>query len=157
VTDEVADAVLDRLIQALAQLDTSAQRVLTPGAIDALVGLSRAEAGLIFSRAGHLVHYGVATALLEILIQRISDVQRGEAAADAAIAPGDEVRLVGEPPDSLAVDYDRTWLREAVFIVRYVGDDATVDLQPDLTEDYLIETVPIALVKPTQRQRRPPN
>jgi hypothetical protein len=56
---------------------------------------------------------------------------------------------VGEPPASLAA-YDPTWLRETVFIVRYVGDDATVDVQPELIEDYTIETVPIAIVRPTQ-------
>jgi hypothetical protein len=155
VTDEAADGVLDRLIQALAaQLDTSAHPALTPGAVDALSGLSRAEANLIFSYAGHLVHYGADTEPLEILIQLIADIQRGEAAADAAIVPGDEVRLVGEPPASLAA-YDAAWLRETVFVVRYVGDDATVDVQPNLTEDYLIEAVPTAIVEPARTQSTP--
>jgi hypothetical protein len=45
-------------------------------------------------------------------------------------------------------EYDETWLRETVFVVRHVGDDATVDLQPDLNEDYVIEVVPTAAVKP---------
>src|SRR5262249_23246893 len=103
MTDEAADTVLDRLIQALAaQLDTAVHPALTPGAVEALTGLSRAETNLIFSHAGHLVHYGTETEPLEILIQLISDIQRGEAAADAAIAPGDEVRLAGQPPASLA-------------------------------------------------------
>jgi len=39
-------------------------------------------------------------------------------------------------------------LRETVFVVRYIGDDATVHVQPELTVDYLIETVPIANVEP---------
>jgi hypothetical protein len=148
--------VIDRLIQAFAaQLDTSGHPALTPGAVEALTGLSRAEANVIFSHAGHLVHYGADTEALEILIRLISDVQRCEAAADAAIMPGDEVRLVGEPPASLAAEYDATWLRETVFVVRYVGDDAKVDVQPDLTEDYLIEAVPIFVVKPASTQSTP--
>lgn len=72
-------------------------------------------------------------------------------AADAEIIAGDVVRLVGEPSASLAA-YDPTWLREAMFTVRYVGDDATVDVQLELIEDYVIETVPIAIVRPRRRQ-----
>jgi len=53
-------------------------------------------------------------------------------------------------PESLA-GYDATWLRETVFVVRYVGRDATVDVQPDLTEDYVIATVPAAIVEPLRR------
>jgi len=79
------DSVLERLILALAaQLGASARPALTPGAVEALAGLSRAEAKLIFSHAGHLVHYGADTEPLENLIQLIADIQRGEAAADAA-------------------------------------------------------------------------
>ena len=155
MTDEAADRVLDRLIEALAaQLGTSEHSALAPGAVEALTGLSRPEANLIFSHAGHLVHYGADTQPLELLIQLISDIQRGEAAADTAILPGDKVRLAGRPPASLA-DYDPGWLRKTVFVVRYVGDDATVDVQPDLTEDYVIEAVPIANVKPARRQGTP--
>jgi len=147
VTHEATEQIIERLIRALAaQLCTSVPPALTPGAVEALTGLSRAEANLIFSHAGHLVHYDADTEPVEILLQLISDIQRRDAAADAAIMPGDEVRLVGEPPASLA-GYDATSLRETVFVVRYVGDDATIDVQPDLTEDYLIETVSIANVK----------
>jgi hypothetical protein len=88
---------------------------------------------------------------VETLVQLISDIQRGEAAADAEIAPGDKVQLVGVLPTRLA-EYNPTVLREIVFVVRYVGDDATVDVQPELTVDYVIETVPVANVEraPTQ-------
>ena len=145
MTREAEEGVLDRLIQALAaQLDASARPALTPAAAEALAELSRAEANLIFSAAGHLVHYGADTDQLELLIQLVSDIQRDEAPAEAAIVAGDEVRLVGEPPPSLAA-YDPNWLRETVFVVRYVGDDATVDVQPELWSDYVIETVPIVL------------
>jgi hypothetical protein len=155
VTYEAADRVLDRLIEALAaQLGTLERSALAPGAIEALTGLSRPEANLIFSHAGHLMHYGANTEPLEILIQLISEIQRGEAAAGAAILPRDKVRLAGELPASLA-DYDAAWLRETVFVVRYVGDDATVDVQPDLTEDYVIEAVPIVIVKPARTQSTP--
>jgi hypothetical protein len=89
-----------------------------------------------------------------VLIQLISDIQRGEASADDVIRPGDDVRLTGELPASLA-EYDETWLRETVFVVRYVGDDATVDLQPELHEDYVIEVVPTANVSPARTHRKP--
>jgi hypothetical protein len=131
-----------------------AHPALTPGAVEALAGLSRAEADLLFGQAGHLVHYHANTEPVEVLLQLIADIQRGAAAADAVIRPGDEVRLVGQLPASLA-DYDETWLRETVFVVRYVGDDAMVDVQPDLNEDYVIQTVPTANVTPAQKQREP--
>lgn len=155
VTHEAAEGVIERLILALAaQLDTPAHSALTPGAAEALTRLSRAEADLIFGVAGHLVHYGADTEPLELLIRLISDIQRGEAPADAAILPGDVVRLVSEPPASLAA-YDPTRLRDTAFIVRYVGDDATVDVQPELIDDYVIETVPIAIVRPTHTPNPP--
>jgi hypothetical protein len=152
VTDEqTAESVIDRLLLALAaQLDRSGGPALTAGAVEALADLSRAEADLIFGQAGHLVHYGVDTEPLETFIHLISAVQRGEASGDAAVRPGDEVRLVGELPESLA-EYDETWLRETVFVVRYVGRDATVDVQSELTADYMIATVPAAIVEPLRR------
>lgn len=153
MTEEAADGVIERFVWALAaQLDTPARPALTPGAVEALSELTKAEARLIFGHLGHLVHYGTddaETESLKHLIQLISDTQRGEAAPDAAIVPGDAVRLVGEPSASLA-GYDLAWLRETVFVVRYVGDDATVDIQPDLGADYVVETVPVAIVRPAQ-------
>jgi hypothetical protein len=74
-------------------------------------------------------------------------------AADAEIVAGDVARIVSEPSASLAA-YDPTWLRETMFTVPYVGDDATVDMQPELIDDYVIETVPIAIVRPTQSPTR---
>ncbi|MBO3751666.1 hypothetical protein J5X84_36810 [Streptosporangiaceae bacterium NEAU-GS5] len=149
--DETAEHVIDRLLLALAaQLDTPGGTALAAGAVEALADLGRAEVDLIFGQAGHLVHYGADTEPLETLIHLISAVQRGEASGDAAVKPGDEVRLVGELPESLAGN-DETWLRETVFVVRYVGSDATVDVQPDLAEDYVIATVPAALVEPLRR------
>lgn len=52
------------------------------------------------------------------------------------------MRLVGGLPDGLD-GYDPTWLSETPFVIRYVGPDATADVQPTLLEDYVIETVPI--------------
>lgn len=37
-----------------------------------------------------------------------------------------------------------------MFVVRYIGDDATIDVQPDLTEDYVIKVIPIAIMKPAK-------
>ncbi|WP_083816976.1 hypothetical protein [Micromonospora sp. L5] len=146
--EETAELVIDRLLRALAaQLDSSGTRALAAGAVEALAGLSRGQADVIFGQAGHLVHYGADTEPLKTLIGAITAIQRDEAPADAVVKPGDEVRLVGEVPESLA-DYDETWLRETTFVVRYVGRNAMVDLQPDLIEDYVIATVPAASVQP---------
>lgn len=90
------------------------------GTVEALAGLSRSEAGLIFGQAGHLVHYGADTEPLKSLIALIASGQRGEAPDGARVRPGDEVRLVGDPPESVA-EVDETWLRETRFAVRHVG------------------------------------
>lgn len=150
--DEVtAENVIDRLLLALAaQLDTSRDSAPAAGAVEAFADLGRAEVDLIFGQAGHLVHYGADTEPLETLMHLISAVQRGEASGGAAVRPGDEVRLVGELPESLA-SYDEGWLRETVFVVRYVSRDATVDVELDLTEDWMIATVPAAGVEPLRR------
>ncbi|MFD0973024.1 hypothetical protein [Plantactinospora endophytica] len=149
--EETTELVIDRLLLALAaQLDTSGSSALAAGAVEALADLNRAQADVIFGQAGHLVHYAADTKPLETLIDAITAIQRDEAPANAAVKPGDEVRLLGEVPESLA-DYDETWLRETTFVVRYVGENAMVDVQPDLTEDYVIVTVPAASVEPSRR------
>jgi hypothetical protein len=140
MTYEPVDHVVDRLIQALAgQVTSSADQVLAPSAVEALGQLSRAEANLIFAYAGHLVHYGWDMEPVAALIRLISDLQRTEAPTDATIVPGDEVCLVDE------AEHDET-----VYIVRFVGDDATADVQPELWFDYIIETVPVADLKPAR-------
>ena len=146
---DIAESVIDRLLWALAaQLGSSEERALTPDAVDALSDLSRAEAKLIFGQAGHLVHYGTDTEALKTLIDLITAVLRDEAPAEAPVKPGDEVRLVGELPQSLA-EYDETSLRETAFIVRYVSRAPTVEVQTDLTEDYMVETVPSTALRPS--------
>ena len=145
---DATERVIDRLLRALAgQLGTSKEPALTPDAVEALSGLRRAEAQLLFGHAGHLVHYGTDTEALEALIHLITAVQRDEAPVDAAVKPGDEVRLVGELPESLA-EYDETILRETVFVVRYVSKAPTVEVQTDLTVDYTVETVPASALRP---------
>lgn len=145
--------VIDRLLLALsAQLAASEDPALAAGAVEALAELSRAEVSLIFGQAGHLVHYGADTEPLEALIRMISALQRDEASSAAVVRAGDEVHLVGELPESLA-EYDETLLREIIFVVRYVGKDETVDVQPHLNEDYVIETVSVANVKPVRKLR----
>ncbi|MGC4880342.1 hypothetical protein ACLQ26_29225 [Micromonospora sp. DT43] len=150
--EETRELVIDRLLLALAaQLDTSGSPALATGAAEAFADLSRSQANVIFGQAGHLVHYGADTEPLETLIHAITATQRDEAPADALLKPGDEVRLVGEVPESLA-DYDEMWLRETTFVVRYVGRNAMVEVQRDLAEDYLIATVPAAGVEPMPRK-----
>ncbi|MET8552124.1 hypothetical protein [Micromonospora zamorensis] len=153
--EETTEIVIDRLLLALAaQLDTSGRPALAAGAAEALADLSRCQADVIFGQAGHLVHYGADTEPLKTLIHAITAIQRDEAPADAPLKPGDEVRLVGEVPDSLA-DYDEMWLRETTFVVRHVGRNAMVDVQPDLAEDYVIAMVPAASVEPRRRESTP--
>ncbi|MEU8220140.1 hypothetical protein AB0C47_30720 [Micromonospora taraxaci] len=153
--EETTELVIDRLLLALAaQLDTSGNPALAAGAAEALADLSRSQAHVIFGQAGHLVHYGADNEPLKTLMHAITAIQRDEAPADAAVKPGDEVRLVSEVSESLA-DYDETWLRETTFVVRYVGRTGMVDVQPDLAEDYLIATVPAACVEPFRRDGTP--
>lgn len=143
MTDESTDRFVERLVKVLAaQVEASATPGLAPGAVAALSGLRRDEAGLIFGHVGHLVHYGVDTEGLENLARLVSGRQRGEAGADDAIRPGDQVRLVGELPAEMA-GYDQDILREW----RFVGSDGTVDVQPAFTDDYFIETVPVTAVR----------
>lgn len=148
IDDDARDRVLDRLIEALAaQVETADSRTLAPGAVAALTGLSRAEVRLIFGAAGHRVHYDADTEPIVTLIRLVSDVQRSEAGTDATIRPGDEVRLAWELlPDQAS--NDASWWDEVTYIVRYVGDDGTVDVQPELTMDYVLETVPAAALRP---------
>ncbi len=151
--DDVRDRVLDRLIEALAaQVENAEDRALAPGAVAALSDLSRAETRLIFGAAGHLVHYDDAEPVAQ-LIELMSDVQRSSAGGDAIIRAGDNVRLAQE---LLPVEVRSTvpWWDEVTYVVRYVGDDQTVDVQPDLTMEYLIETVPAVAVKPAPKRGR---
>jgi hypothetical protein len=149
IDDEVRERVLDRLIEALAaQVEIADSHTLAPGAAAALADLSRAEARLIFGTAGHLVHYGADTEPIARLIKLMSDVQRSAADADAVIRAGDEVHLVQE----LLPDEARSgvsWWDEVTYVVRYVGDDETVDVQAELTMEYVIETVPAVAVRST--------
>jgi len=149
VDEDVSSQVVERLIRALAsQVVAPDSRVLAPGAIEAFGGLDRAETRELFGSAGHLVHYGAETEDLELLMELISQVQRQETDVNAALAPGDVVRIVGELPHGLD-DYDPSWLSETPFVIRYVGLDATADVQPTLLEDYVMKTIPLENLKRT--------
>ena len=143
--EDEGEFVIERLIQALAA-QVALDQGLAPDAAEAMSSLRRSDARWIFGVAGHLVHYGVDTEPLEALINMTANLQRSEAKADASIKPGDEVGLVGDLPANLDA-YDRTWLQRTTFVVRYVGDDGTIDIQPHLNEDYVIETVPSSAVE----------
>lgn len=148
IDDDVREHVLDRLIEALAaQVDIAESRALAPGAVAALADLSRAEVRLIFGAAGHRVHYEGAEPIAR-LIKLMSDVQRAAADADAVLRVGDDVRVVQEllPVEARS---GVSWSDDVAYVVRYVGDDQTVDVQPELTIEYLIETVPAVAVRPT--------
>jgi hypothetical protein len=145
--DDVRERVLDRLIEALAaQVDIGENGALAPGAVAALAGLSRAESRLIFGAAGHHVHYEGSEPIAR-LIELVSDVQRSAAGADAVIRAGDEVHVVQEllPVEARS---GVSWWDEVAYVVRYVGDDQTVDVQAELTMEYVIETVPAVAVRP---------
>jgi hypothetical protein len=147
IDDDVQERVLDRLIEALAaQVEITESRTLAPGAVAALADLSRAETRLIFGVAGHRVHYEGIEPIAR-LIKLISDVQRSAADADALIRAGDEVHVVQEllPVEARS---GVSWWEEVTYVVRYVGDDRTVDVQAELAMEYVIETVPAAAVRP---------
>lgn len=148
--DDVRDQVLDRLLEALAaQVDAAGDRALAPGAVAALAGLARGEARLLFGAAGHRVHYEGAEPIAQ-LIGLVSDVQRSAAGPDAALRAGDEVLIAQEllPAEGRS---GVSWWDEVAYVVRFVGDDDTVDVQAELTMEYVIETVPAAAVRPVQR------
>ncbi|GGQ83665.1 hypothetical protein [Couchioplanes azureus] len=87
---------------------------------------------------------------MEILIQAVTAVLRAGAPEDAPFKPGDEVRLVGALPETLA-GYDETWLRTTNFTVRYVSPGPMIAVQSHLVEDFIIATVPAAAVERVQR------
>ncbi|MFG1992845.1 hypothetical protein ACGFJ7_22985 [Actinoplanes sp. NPDC048988] len=154
MNEHTAENVIARLLQALAE-QVAASPGLAEAAAEALADLSRAESETVFGEAGLLVHYGADTEALEALIREITAVQRREVAQDAPLRPGDEVRLVGELPESLA-GYDGTRLRETTFTVRYVSRAPTIAIQSDLAEDYLVATVPASAVERLPSRRRGP-
>jgi hypothetical protein len=146
IDDDVRERVLDRLIEALAaQIEVAGSRTLAPGAAAALGNLSRAETRLIFSAAGHRIHYEGSEPIAR-LIKLLSEVQRSAADPDAVIRAGDEVQVVQEllPAEARS---GVSWWDEVSYVVRYVGDDQTVDVQAELTMDYVIETVPAVAVR----------
>jgi hypothetical protein len=148
IDDDVRERVLDRLIEALAaQIERTESRTLAPEAVAALADLSRAETRLIFGAAGHRVHYEGSEPIAR-LIKLMSDVQRSAADADAVIRAGDEVNVVQEllPVEARC---GVSWWDEVTYVVRYVGDDRTVDVQAELAMEYVIETVPAVAVRPT--------
>lgn len=147
------DLILDRLIQALAAQLQQPGAMLTPGAREALSALSRDEARLFFGQAGHLVHYGSDGEAVNELIGVITGLQRDEAPADAVLRPGDVVRLAGRPSAGLSA-YDAAAPTDTWYVIRYVGDDGTADVQPELTYDYVVEVVPLASLE-TLEAREP--
>ena len=136
---------IERLIMALAeQVQTSATPGLTPEARAVLAGLSRFEARKFFGITGHLAHYGNLPAV-ESLAKLVGNSQRTEDPGGDGVQVGDRVRLVGPSPVGVATDSD-AWLRATVFSVCFVDEDGTVDIQPDLLEDYVIMTVSAAAI-----------
>lgn len=147
--ENTPERVIDRLLLALAeQHRESADPTLPTSVAEAFADLSREESRLLFGQAGELLHYGAGDAPLRHLVRAICTVARDAAATSAAIRPGDDVRLVGAP-DRIG-GYSHEWLSRTTFVVRHVGDDGTVDLQPDPTEDFVILTVAVEHVRPVR-------
>lgn len=145
------DLILDRLIQALAAQLQQPGAMLTPGAREALSALSRDEARLFFGQTGHLVHYGSDGEAVNELIDVITGLQRDETPTDAVLRPGDVVRLVGQPSAGLP-DYEAASPTDTSYVIRYVSDDGTADVQPELTHDYVVEVVPLANLEKLEAQ-----
>lgn len=136
---------IERLIMALAaQVRASATSGLAPEARAVLADLSRFEVRAFFGAAGHLVHYDNLSDV-ESLAEFVEDSQRNEDSGGDGIQLGDRVRLVGSLPVGVAT-YSEEWLRATVFSIRFIGEDGTVDIQPDFLEDYVILTVLAAAV-----------
>jgi hypothetical protein len=137
---------IERLIKALAaQVAASDPAVLATGAYMAMSELERHEAKDFYGSSGHLVHYG-GYPEIQALVHLIDKAQRIDVVNREALLPGDRVWLVGEHSPELR----RTEAgagREIPFTVRFVGNDGTVDIQPDFSEDYVIETVPMTWVR----------
>jgi hypothetical protein len=146
--DSAADELtrlVERLITALgAQVAAGVTGELALPALDALADLTRLEAREFFGHAGHLVHYDDAPGV-ERLSELVAASMREQNVASEWMRPGDRVRLVGAIPLDLA-ETSEDWLRATTFVVRFVGEDQTVDIQPDFHEDYVVMTVPAASV-----------
>jgi hypothetical protein len=129
--DASAWQLLERVLTALAeQLDASGP--MTRERLG-LGELNRSEMRLVAGVAGHLVHYdyGLDHPLARLL-DAVTDAARQESIERGLVnkwLPGDRVYL-----------NDGRWSRPHV--VRFVGDDGTLDVQPYLLDDYVIETVP---------------
>jgi hypothetical protein len=131
----LVEAVTDALAK---QVEGTEGQSLAPGATAALRNLNRVETRSFFGFTGIRVHYDMSTADRK-LIDLVSDIHRAAASTAAATRPGDQVALV---PDPWFEDMDVT------YTVRYVGDDGTVDIQPELWMDYTVETVPMTALAP---------
>lgn len=141
--------LVDRLIRALAaQVASCEPPVLTPAAAATVADMSRGEARLIYGTVGHSVHYD-SDESMRVLIRIISDAHRVAAPADAALRPGDAIKLIGERLSDPA-EVGQACLDEIVYVIRYVPDDGTVDVQPDLIWDYIVETVPASALMPAR-------
>ena len=139
----MSERFVERILLSLAaQVATAGPAGIAPEALDALSDLTRYEARTFFGVAGHLVHYDGVPGLAS-LAQMVEEAQRAEATRRDGLLPGDRVRLVGELQADFA-NHDEEWLRQMVFTIRYVGDDETVDIQPDFQEGYIIETVAVS-------------
>ena len=161
MASDESERVLERLIAALAaQVASAPDGLLADEARVSLADLGRGEVRWLFAVAGHLVHYGDAAAgPLEALAQQVTELQREETTASAdtrarglrvdldgtQLLPGDEVRVSGDVPQELHYGVD--FLCEAVFVVRWVGADGTVDIQPGWDDDYVIVTVPLGVLQ----------
>lgn len=145
--DRTADEptrLVERLITALgAQVAAGTTHELPLPALDALADLTRREVREFFGHAGHLVHYEDAPGV-ERLAELVGESVRQQYAAREGLRPGDRVRLVGAIPPDL-VETSEEWLRATTFVVRYVGEDQTVDIQPEFHVDYVVMTVPAAV------------
>ncbi len=114
------------------QVGASRTAALVPDAVAALTGLSRAEACEFFAEAGSFVHYDRDQRVLD-LIRNVARSQPRE----ARLGPGDRVKLTPDlvPGPHL---FDPDWH----FFVVFVGDDGTVDVQPELVMECTIQRFP---------------
>ena len=117
----------------------SARGPLAPQAVEVIAKSDRAFLRLFFANLSHHIHYsGSIRAALETIRDQVTARLREQTAGD--VQPGDWVVITAE--------FDHKWIRPGDrMIVRFVGNDGTLDAEVDPAVDYGIERVPLACLR----------
>ena len=120
--------------------EVSARGPLAPQAIELIAKSDRAFLRCFFGHLSHHIHYsgGPQQAALDTLRDQVTARLREQTAGD--IQPGDWILITGE--------FDHKWIRPGDrMIVRFVGNDGTLDAEVDPGVDYGIARVPLTCLR----------